>query len=437
MSEAKLRDVAATHAPGTRRWLAAVLLVLAASLSTRVHDLTAFAPLHDFDGPGHAANVLALERGELPDPTSWGGFHPPLYYAIGAAVWWALPERLPVHVGLRAISMLAGIALALVAWRSLRRFVPEPDAAIAATLLFCSPVFTISSTMIGNEMLGACLVTVALARLTAIPAGSSVLRHAAVTGLWLGAALVTKSSALVAVCAAALAYLVAARAAPRRAFAAAVLSGALSLVVASPHYVRLFHASGGSLMAVVSGAAMAEQAKAEMGSQPPGERHAGDYFSLPLATFLAPHHAAPGLVSSVPGLLYASAFADGHGEFLPGEVPSVLAAESVLALGGIVPTLLATAGLLRMLRTPRRFGRAFGPMLLGALMLAALVRYTWALPTYSAVKASYLLPAALPATLLLALGLANLSPRGRAAARGFCLALAAAASAVLWQGWWA
>jgi hypothetical protein len=255
--------------------------------------------------------------------------------------------------------------------------------------------------------------------------------------VWLAAALLTKSSALVAVGVAGLAYVVAARAAPRRALAAAALVVALPLVAASPHYARLLRASGGSLMSVVSGAAMAAQVQEEMRSQPPGERHVGDYFSLPLATFLAPHHSAPGLVRSVPGLLYASVWADGHGEFLPANVPGVLAAAALVTLGGIVPTLLAAAGLLHVLRNPRGVARAFGPLLLGALLLAALVRYTWVLPTYSAVKASYLLPAALPSSLLLAWGLADRSPRVRALARSFCLALSLVASGVLWQGWWA
>jgi hypothetical protein len=98
---------------------------------------------------------------------------------------------------------------------------------------------------------------------------------------------------------------------------------------------------------------------------------------------------------------------------------------------------VAAAGLLRVARNPRRFSAALGPLLFGALLLVALVRYTWVLPAYSAVKASYLLPATLPASLLLAWGLAGLTPRRRAAARGFCLLLALAASCVLWQGWWA
>ncbi len=419
------------------RWIVVSLVVAGAGLATRIHDVYAYAPLHDFDGPGHGVNVLALERGELPDPRSWGGFHPALYYAVGAAVWRILPERIPVHVGLRAISLLAGVVLAIVLWRTLRRLVAEVDAAVAATLLFCSPVFTIASSMLGNEMLGACLVTVALARLTAIPQRGPLLRHALATAVWLAAGLWTKSTALVALAAAALGYGSAARERPRQALAAAVLVVAVPLAAASLHYARLMRASGGSVLSVVSGAAMAPQVQEEMRAQPPGERRVGDYFHLPIASFLAPHFSAPGLARSVPGLLHATAWADGHGEFLPADVPGVLAAASALSLGGIVPTLLGAFGLVRVLRRPDRYRAAAAPLLFGVLLVAALVRYTWVLPFYSAVKASYLLPAALPAGLLLASGLEGLSPGARAAARAFCLVLALLSSCVLWQGWWA
>lgn len=420
----------------SRRWLAASLAVAAAGLATRIHDIYAFAPLHDFDGPGHGVNVLALERGELPDPQGWGGFHPPLYYAIGAAVWRILPERVPVHVGLRAISVVAGVVLAIVLWRALRRFVADADAAVTAALVFCSPVFTIASSMLGNEMLGASFVTIALMRLTAIPPQGPLAGHAAATGVWLALGLWTKSSALAAVAAAALGYALAGRGRRSQAFAAAALVVVLPLAAASAHYVRLMRASGGSLLSVVSGAAMAPQVQEEMRAQPPGERHVGDYVRLPLSAFLAPHFSAPGLARSVPGLLHASAWADGHGEFLPADVPGVLSAASVLSCLGIVPALVALFGLVRLLRRPERYRAATAPLVFGALLVAALVRYTWVLPFYSAVKASYLLPAALPAALLLAVGIGGLSPGRRDALRGFCLVLALLASGVLWQGWW-
>ena len=59
----------------------------------------------------------------------------------------------------------------------------------------------------------------------------------------------------------------------------------------------------------------------------------------------------------------------------------------------------------------------------------------WTVPHYSAVKASYLLPAILPAALLLASGMEGL-PRGRLAARAALLVLAAGYTALTWYGWW-
>jgi hypothetical protein len=419
------------------RWRWAVFFVLAVAIVTRIHNLTAYPPLHEFDGPGHGVNVLALERGELPDVRSWGGFHPPLYYALGAAVWRVMPERVPVHVGLRAISLLAGIVLAVVIWRTLRRLVSPVDAAIVATLVFCSPVFSMASGMLGNEMLCACLLTLALARLCFLPGTDSVVRHATVTALWLAAALLTKSTALGAVGAAAIAYLLAARAAPRRALKAATLVVVIPLLAAAPHYARLLRASGGSPMSVVSGAAMAPAVEAEMRAQPPGTRHWADYVSLPAATFLAPHWSAPGLVHSVPGLVYASLWADAHGQFLPAADARVMTAAALLSMAGLAPTLLLLAGALRVLREPRRLAGFAGPFVFAALLLLAFGRYTWVLPSYSAVKASYLLAASLPAALLLAFGLEALGPRSLATARGYCLALSCFATLVMWQGWWA
>jgi hypothetical protein len=423
--------------PRRRLWLAATLLVLCVAAVCRVHDLSAYPALREFDGPGHAANVVALERGQLPDPAGWGGFHPPLYPALGALVWRVLPESVPVHVGLRAISALAGAALAWIVARTLRRFVSDVDAMVVATLVFCAPVFAIASGMLGNEMLGACLVTIALERLASMPPPATAPRHAFWTGAWLGAALLTKSSALGAVGVAALTYAVSARAVPRRAIAAATLALTVPLTLASPHYVRLLRTGDAPLLSLVSGGGLSAHVRAEMSSQPPGERHAADYVSLPITAVLAPHHAAPGLDRSIPGLLYATTWGDGQGQFLPASQPEVLTAAAAVAAGGLVPTFLGLLGAGRVLRAPHRFRAAAGPLLFGALLFLAWLRYTWVLPAYSAVKASYLLPATLPAALLLAFGIDARSPRVRDAARAFCLLLALASSLLLWQGWWA
>jgi hypothetical protein len=171
-----------------------------------------------------------------------------------------------------------------------------------------------------------------------------------------------------------------------------------------------------------------------MAEQPPGERRLGDYLSLPASTFTAPVHTAPGLQRSVPGLLHASLWADGHGQFLPSAVPAVLRAEAALSVAGLLPTGLALLGAVRLAR--RRAAADAPALVFGALLLLAFLRYAWVIPHYSAVKASYLLPALLPGLLLVVEGLAALPGRARRVVRGACVALGWAGLALTWQGWW-
>jgi len=152
--------------------------------------------------------------------------------------------------------------------------------------------------------------------------------------------------------------------------------------------------------------------------------------------FLAPFKDAQGMVSSVPGLLYATVWADGQGEFLPVTVRSVVGAASIVALLGLVPTLVAGVGLVRILRRPALRGAMGAPLLFGALLFAALLAQTWWVPRFSAVKASYLLSALLPGALLLGIGVATARPRVRVALRCALLAIGAYATFLTWWGWW-
>lgn len=435
MSEAAPGEQRAPRAE--RLWLSAAAALALVALAQRVHNAFAYPPLWDFDGPGHALNVLALRGGTLPDPNTWGGFHPPLAYALGALLWAVLPESVPVHVSLRLLSAAALTGAVAVAWRTLRHFVTPADAAVVAVLVLCTPVVAISSAMLGNEALGAFFVTLALARLCALPdAPARAPRHALGTGIVLAFGVLTKSTALVAVGAAALAYVFRVRRDLRRAALCVVLVGGVPALAVAPHAARLLAASGGSPLVLVSGAALTPEVSAEMRAQPPGERHLSDYLSLPAATFVAPVHRAPGLERSVPGMLYASAWADAHGQFLPASEPRLLRAAALLSLAGLGPTALALFGLVRLLRLPSARASAAGALVFAALLSVAFLRYTWVLPYYSAVKASYLLPALLPASLALASGLAASRTAGRTLLRGALLALSLYACFVTWQGWW-
>jgi hypothetical protein len=253
-----------------------------------------------------------------------------------------------------------------------------------------------------------------------------------VTGVLAGLAALSKATGLLVVGVACLAYLVALRRTPHRAFAAAASVAITAALLAGPHHLRLLAATGRPL-AVVSGAGASPDMRRLMETQPPGERHVSDYLSLPAATLLHPDRRDEALLRSVPGLLYAASFADALGALMPlDDAPGHLAARRTLALLGLVPTLLLAAGLVRVLRRRVLLERLGLPLLFGVILLAALLWYTWRLPFYSAVKPSYLLPALLPALLLLGLGLAPWPERLRAGLRGVLLASAVAATLLTW-----
>lgn len=417
-------------------WLLAAAVVALVSMAARFHNAFAYPPLRDFDGAGHALNAFALHGGELPDPLSWSGFHPPLAYAVGAGLWRLLPESVPVHASLRLASAAAGIGALFLIWRELSRRFPAQDAAAVSALALSAPVVVIATSMIGNEALCTFWVTACLVWLMRPFEGSRAVRHAAVTGLMAGAATLSKSTGLVVVAAAALFYALRLRRDPRRLAATVATLLATSALLTAPHTLRLMRATGSGPLAVMSGGVGSPDARGAMQVQPPGERHLSDYLRVPPATFLAPFYLEPGMLESVPGLLYASTWADAHAQFLPpGVDPAILRAEVATSLGGLLPTALAAWGLVTILRRRRELDVFLGPFLFGALLAGAFAVQAWTVPHYSAIKASYLLPAALPASVLLAAGLGELR-RARGVARAGLLALAAACTALTWYGWW-
>jgi hypothetical protein len=427
MSDAEARE---------RVWLVAAGVLAIAALVARIHNAFAFPPLHDYDGPGHALNVFALYEGRLPDPQSWSGFHPPLAYALGAALWHVLPAGVPVHAALRLLSAAAGAGAVAILWRALRRFVSAADAAVVAVFVFCAPVVAIATSMFGNETICALFATAALARLLAIPDDPrDAIRHGALTLLFAALAALAKSTGLAVVGVAGLAYLWRVRRTGAALVRTALALGGVALVALAPHYGKLLW-QGGSLIAVISGGVAGAAAVGEMAQQPPGVRHVADYFLLTSSMFFAPFKDGPDMVRSVPGLLYATIWADGQGEFLPVAERSVVGAASLGALLGLVPTIVAALGLVRILRRPALRDAMGAPLLFAALLFVALLAQIWFVPRFSAVKASYLLSALLPAGLALGIGVATARPGARVALRGALLAIGGYATFLTWYGWW-
>ena len=419
-----------------RAWLVAAAALCLFAFAARVHNAFAYPALRDFDGPPHALSVFALHQGRLPDPRSWAGFHPPLYYALGAVAWQLAPDAIPVHATLRILSALAGFASLAIVWRTLARFVSRADAAVVVALAACAPVFAIATSMLGNETLCVLFATGALAQLCSRPNEVRELRRQAIgVGLLAGLAALSKSTGLAVLAAAVLTMAGRARSVGPPALRAALLSGAVGALVCAPFYLWLVLETG-SPRAVIGGGKPADAAGSEMSAQLPGERHLSDYFLFPEAMLAAPVKDAPGMLRSVPGLLYASTWADGHGQFLPVRARSVMLGASASAVLGLLPTGVAGIGAFVLARRPREHAWAAGPLVFAALLLGAFLVQTWVVPVYSAVKASYLLPALLPFAICLALGLASFRDRSRAALRAALLAIGAFQVFLLWYGWW-
>jgi hypothetical protein len=419
-------------------WIALAIAVAIAGVVARIHNIQFFDALMEPDGNGHALHVLAWYDGRLPDPRSWSGFHPPLYYMLGAALWHISPDAVPVHVTLRLLSAFFGAATVWLVWRTLRRSFPPADAALLATFAWCLPFVVMVTSAMGNETLGALLTTMLLVRMMRLPENDAALpRHALGTGALAGVGLLAKSSSLLALAAAGLGYLVRLRADPVRALQVGAIVGVVALAIGAPHYLRIASVAGGSPLSAFSAASVSPEVAAVMAAQPPGERTLADYVSFPSATLSEPAYDAPGMTSSVPGLLYVSIWADGHGGFLPiGESPDVLRAQVAMVLAGLLPTALLLLGAVRVARQLGSHAQWLCPLILLAAMSIAFLVYSWRYPTYAAVKARYMLPALLPLTYLAGQGLTAAALPLRHLLRGALLAIAVGSTALTYWGWW-
>jgi hypothetical protein len=400
------------------RWLfAGWSVALAVSVGVRLWNALEGPLMWGYDAWGHVAYVLFLDlyRG-LPWPDQgWSYFHPPLHYALG----WVLAQARSSEVLMRGLSLLGSAAslgtAALAAWLA-RRATPERPALalLAFVAVACLPVHYFMSPMPGNQ-LTACFLTAAT--LAAFVANESrarpTLGGAAGVGVLAGLALLTRFSGLLALCVVTGCVLLRAllrgawREAPGRAGARAVLTAALALGLAAPYYARNV-AEFGTPFQLSRDFALVTSVEAD---QPPGVRTASHYWSFPLAAFSDPNPLAPHLIRSVWASVYLNVWADTYRE---SDVSRALEAESVkrrsttlMALLGLLPTAVFALGCALAARDVVRGRRrpVYVPLLVQtAASLAAFVLFTWRVPIWSALKASYLFGLSLPFGVFLARG---------------------------------
>ncbi len=432
-------------APGRGRCDPGVALLALAALAAAQSAWNALTlpPLLGYDAPGHAGYVLTLVReGRLPHPLEgWSTFHPPLYYAVAAALWSLLEPLGPAALtaALRAPGALAWLAAGVVAWRSARHLGAAPRVALAAAaLVWFVPSNQFAAVMIGNEALAAALAGFAVPFLLRLQDDPGDRPAAVGAGLLAGLALAAKYSGFWVAAGAVVPWL--RRGIGRRELAAAAAGAAVAAVVAGPVYLR-------NLVLTGTPVPMTRDLEPMRGAEAAFElrpRRACDYLTLDRDCFLRPSlYHVPGRPGSyanlnpamthVFGLVYAGFWYDAFGHRVPIALhrDGFALGPALLALG-FVPTLLLLAGLVAATVSTLRRGSAepLAPLVAMAwLALGSFVAFTWRAPSLAAAKASYFLPLAVPAALLFCRGAALLAPRVRTAAAAVSLLAALAAGA--------
>jgi len=374
-----------------------------------------------FDAEGHLEYVeLVRTTHTLPlADRGWETYHPPLYYVLQAALLGvagvgafdgpgALLMRL-VHLALGIVyltSVAASLGLLFPA-------APRPKILgmlVAAFLPVLLYVFQFPS----NEVLAIALGAVCFhACLRVVCDGASGFGRELLLGIALGAALLTKQSALllvpVMILVVAWSALIRSDGGPRRAVAASGTVLAALILTAGWHYARVWARFGDPFVANWDGRATPAW------WQDPGFRTPHDWIRV-LGAIREPFFAASdGLVAGLYSSLWADSFAAG---VVNAQLERPPWRSPLVALGpllGVPLTLALVAGWIATARVTiakRDPARALAPALVACAVLAAL----WmglVVPFGSIAKASYLMVVATPLAVLAAVGLDGLAGRAR------------------------
>jgi len=400
-------------------------LTVAAAVGVRFWNALTGALMWGYDAWGHVAYVLFLDlyRSVPWADQGWSYFHPPLHYVLG----WILAQFGSGDVLMRGLSLLGGAASLLAAGLAARvTRLAAPDRPglplLAFTAVAFLPVHLIVGSMPGNEMTLGALAAGALVSFIANErrATSSWLLDG-LCGVLVGAALLTKFSGLlpllVIVASLILRPLITAdgrRRLPRNLGRAALIA-AVACIFALPYYARNVRAFG-TPFELSRGYPLIAQVE---GDQPPGVREVSDYLRISPKMFRDPNPLAPHLLNAIWSTAYLNVWTDIYRE---SDVERALQSERAphtsmtwLPLLGLVPSMLAGLGMLLALRDVwhgRRHAVYVPMLLLTGATVASFVLFTWQVPIWSAVKASYLLGLSLPYGVFVARAVECLSRRG-------------------------
>ncbi len=440
-------------------WLIAASM-FAIGAAVRVNNALVFSPLRAYDGYGHFSYIWFMaENWRIPLPTSgWGFFQPPLYYALMAGLWDALPKADPL-LRLKLGTMVIALLGLVHAWASLvvaRRVLPGNRLAhlAAAGLILFVPVHLYSAGFLGNEYLCAAFCSLSLLVLLKV-LDQPTLPRALILGLCLGAAMLTKFTGLVVVVAAF--ATLGARTVLRREFATGfrtMTAAAIVLLLSCGWFY------GHNVMLYGTPFKMSRETfvvSRYENVQARGRRTIWEYVLFDPLILRRPEWPRGGsLVQQTPRPfpysaaresvltgMYANTWFDGYGGWV---LPPITADDTVRHCGqflmtfGLVPSLLILVGFADALARLWRRGWNDGLVTMvisSAAMLVVVVHGTRSVPTHAAVKATYLFPVSVVFAVWFALGIdwvQRTYPRLLRPLVASCVLLATVSATVFLQG---
>jgi tetratricopeptide (TPR) repeat protein len=379
------------------------------------NNLSVLPVLVGFDAQSHLKYIWHLQvHHRLPLPSDgYEMHHPPLYYVLSAMLLGLL--RLPVlHHGatlaVRLMGLGIGVAHLTVVWAALRLLFPEERSkhVWGALLAAFLPAQLYLSQYVTNELLAAALVSASVyLALRILKRGCGSWKAYAGLGLCLGAALLTKSSALLAVpvivgvllCLPATNH----QPCPIRGLGLAL---GLCLLVCGWHYGRLWLLYGNPLIGVwdpKTGFAWWQQ---------DGYRTSTYYLKFGESL----RHPWFGALQSFADGIYSTLWGDGLFGGMPSRISRPPWNYDLMAIGYWLALPLTAAVLLGAVLALVRFVRrpqAVWLMVLGlsSVVVFALIQFSLAVPYYCSVKAFYAMSALIPLCAYAALGFDALTRR--------------------------
>ena len=360
-------------------------------LILQLHNLSLFPPTKGFDAGGHIEyiNLLKSERRVPLANEGWELYQPPLYYFVSVF----LP-------GLKAVQWLGPISWLLIGISGFSVFRRAfPSHRFTGTLLLISlPVIIYLTPTISNELFTAALISLSLAYYwLKYPLDNP--RHQLLLGLLLDLSLLAKATAWILVLAILIDQLRLRRPVVTK-FTMSLPKGYLLftiVLVASWFYIRNLTVFGNPFATSVDFPQFAI-------TQTPVKRDLKFFTDLSAFTKLDLFRAH--WYSFIPGTFFTF-FYDGHNIIVP--IQPFSKAGALLAVASLPLTLLALAGLIKLLRSQNHRSHIF--ILYAFLLLAAYIAYNFKLPFYSSVKGSFIASVSLPLVFFYLTGLQSLKPK--------------------------